>query len=215
MGFRLSSWVVALRCGVELGWWLLRLVMLPPLVAPSSCAAPSQPISSVFCSDSWGKAAVPATPSVRSLVAHSLPASVCSAHPSASGAASALRVPSACSVQVRAPESLGSFPVKRRLSSEGVPENPKNVANARGLAQLLNANSEDRVWTCPICQIRISGKGKQLSSLQSHHLHDRHPTVDPRTVYNLRQIANHVDVSYDLPAHLQGWRCPWCGSFAS
>ena len=58
---------------------------------------------------------MPATPSVRSLVAHSLPASVCSAHPSASGAASALRVPSACSVQVRPPESLGSFPVKRRL----------------------------------------------------------------------------------------------------
>ena len=93
---------------------------------------------------------------------------------------------------------------------EGIPVNPKNVANARGLAQLLNSGQEDRVWTCPLCQVRLFGKGKRLSSQRSHHLHDRHPTVDPRTIYNLKNTANHVQVSFDLPQQLQGWTCPWC-----
>eukprot|EP00435_Cladocopium_sp_Y103_P051717 s742_g16.t1 len=86
--------------------------------------------------------------------------------------------------------------------------------NARQMAQLLNSSAEPRVWTCPLCNLRISefqgNKCRKLSDRRTKHLDAKHPGVDKRTVYGIRIRAEHVDASFDIPPEAQGWKCPFC-----
>ena len=37
-----------------------------------------------------------------------------------------------------------------------------------------------------------------------------YPDVDPRSVFNMKCTANHLEVYFSLPESNEGWRCPFC-----
>ena len=63
---------------------------------------------------------------------------------------------------------------------------------------------------CVTFAVRPSEAGRKLSALRTRHLAARHPSVDPRTVPNLRSTCLHSEASPKVPLTIRAWTCAFC-----